>query len=128
VQRVVLPPRSPNLNAYAERWVQSVEDEVLSRLILLSEHSLRHALTQDEVHDYAERRHQGKSNIILLPAAAPEGSLKALSGVGNGWAGPSYLIIMPSTRPHEACGCRRSPWTKALRPIVHGKDRGHTPH
>jgi putative transposase len=73
VQRVVLPPRSPNLNAYAERWVRSVKDEVLSRLILLSEHSLRHALTQYEGHYHTERPHQGKDNAILLPAAAPEG-------------------------------------------------------
>ena len=35
VKRVPLPARSPNLNAYAERWVRSVKDEVLSRLILL---------------------------------------------------------------------------------------------
>jgi len=32
VERVVLPPRSPNLNAYAERWVRSVKEECLSRL------------------------------------------------------------------------------------------------
>ena len=35
VERVVLPPRSPNLNAYAERWIRSVKDEALSRMILL---------------------------------------------------------------------------------------------
>jgi putative transposase len=34
VRRVVLPPRSPNLNAYAKRWVSSVKEECLSRLIL----------------------------------------------------------------------------------------------
>jgi transposase InsO family protein len=34
VTRVPLPPRSPNLNAYAERWVRSVKEECLSRLIL----------------------------------------------------------------------------------------------
>jgi transposase InsO family protein len=44
VERVVLPPRSPNLNAYAERWVHSVKEECLSRLILFGEVSLRHAL------------------------------------------------------------------------------------
>src|SRR5215472_15101313 len=46
VERVVLPPRSPNLNAYAERWVRSVKEECLARLILFGEASLRHALTQ----------------------------------------------------------------------------------
>jgi len=46
VQLVPLPPRSPNLNAYVERWVRSVKQECLSRLILFGEASLRHALTQ----------------------------------------------------------------------------------
>ena len=46
VTRVPLPPRSPNLNAYAERWVRSVKEECLSRLIRFGEASLRHALTQ----------------------------------------------------------------------------------
>ena len=47
VKRVPLPPRSPNLNAYAERWVRSVKEECLSRLILFGDASLRHALTLD---------------------------------------------------------------------------------
>ena len=42
VERVVLPPRSPNLNAYAERWVRSVKEEGLSRIMLFGEDSLRH--------------------------------------------------------------------------------------
>jgi putative transposase len=46
VTRVPLPPRSPNLNAYAERWVRSIKEECLSRLILFGEASLHHALTQ----------------------------------------------------------------------------------
>jgi putative transposase len=45
VTRVVLPPRSPNVNAYAERWVRSVQEEGLSRLVLFGECSLRHALS-----------------------------------------------------------------------------------
>ena len=46
VTRVPLPPRSPTLNAYVERWVRSVKEECLSRLIRFGEASLRHALTQ----------------------------------------------------------------------------------
>jgi putative transposase len=46
VERVVLPPRSPNLNAYAERWVRSVKEECLARLILCGEKALQHALTE----------------------------------------------------------------------------------
>jgi transposase InsO family protein len=44
VNRVPLPPRSPNLNAYAERWVKSVKSEALSKLIVFGERSLRHIL------------------------------------------------------------------------------------
>src|SRR5438105_3972813 len=40
VERVVLPPRSPNLNAYAERWIRSVKEECLSRVILVGEATL----------------------------------------------------------------------------------------
>jgi len=69
VQRVPLPPRSPNLNAYAERWVRSVKEECLSRLILFGERSLRHALTEYIMHYHAERPHQGKGNSVLMPAA-----------------------------------------------------------
>ena len=65
--RVPLPPRSPNLNAYAERWVRSVKEECLSRLILFGEASLRHALTQYVAHFHHERNHQGKGNVLLFP-------------------------------------------------------------
>jgi transposase InsO family protein len=67
VKRVPLPPRSPNLNAYAERWVRSVKEECLSRLILFGEASLRHALTQYMEHYHHERNHQGKGNVLLFP-------------------------------------------------------------
>jgi len=35
------PPRSPNLNAFAERWIRSIKHECLSRLVLFGEASLR---------------------------------------------------------------------------------------
>jgi hypothetical protein len=67
VQPVRLPSRSPNLNAYAERWVRSVKEECLSKLILFGERSLRLALRQYEVHYHEERNHQGKQNHLLCP-------------------------------------------------------------
>ena len=69
VQRVPLPPRSPNLNAYAERWVRSVKEECLSRLILFGEASLRHALHEYVEHYHHERNHQGKGNVRLFPSS-----------------------------------------------------------
>jgi transposase InsO family protein len=72
VERVVLPPRSPNLNAYAERWVRSVKDEALSRMILFGERSLRHVLHEYVEHYHRERNHQGKDNVLLFPAISQD--------------------------------------------------------
>src|SRR6266487_6508273 len=61
-----LPPRSPNLNAFAERWVRSVKEECLSKLVLFGEASLKRALTQFQEHYHEERNHQGKENRLLF--------------------------------------------------------------
>ena len=66
-----LPPRSPNLNAFAERWVRSVKEECLSKLILFGEASLKRALTEFQEHYHAERNHQGKGNKLLFPRPTP---------------------------------------------------------
>jgi transposase InsO family protein len=67
VEPVALPPRSPNLNAYSERWVRSVKEECLSRLILFGEGALRRALQHYVTHYHQERNHQGKDNVLLFP-------------------------------------------------------------
>jgi putative transposase len=67
VKTLAIPARSPNLNAYAERWVRSVKEECLSKLILFGERSLRRALTEYVAHFHTERNHQGKGNILLFP-------------------------------------------------------------
>jgi len=72
VTRVPLPPRSPNLNAYAERWVRSVKEECLSRMILFGEVALRHALTHYVEHFHHERNHQGKGNVLLFPTISQD--------------------------------------------------------
>jgi hypothetical protein len=69
ITRVPLPPRSPNLNAYAERWVRSVREECLSRLTLFGEASLWHALQESVEHYHHERNHQGKGNLLLFPTS-----------------------------------------------------------
>ena len=64
VKPLALPARSPNLNAYAERWVRSVKEECLSKVVLFGERSLRRALSE---YVHAERNHQGKGNVLLFP-------------------------------------------------------------
>ena len=71
VNRVPLPPRSPNLNAYAERWVRSVKEEVLSKLILFGERALWHAVNHYTSHFHEERPHQGIGNVIPFPMNQP---------------------------------------------------------
>jgi len=67
VEPLALPARSPNLNAYAERWVRSVKEECLSKVVLFGERSLWRALSQYVEHFHAERNHQGKGNVLLFP-------------------------------------------------------------
>ena len=93
VKRVVLPARSPNLNAYAERWVKSVKEECLSRQILFGERALRHALAQYTLHYHHERNHQGKGNALLLPVSSHVGKREGphpLPGK-TGWAAEVLL-------------------------------------
>jgi putative transposase len=73
VESVKLPPRSPNLNAYAERFVRSIKESCLERLILRSyfgESSLRTAVQNFVAHYHSERNHQGLGNRLILPEPA----------------------------------------------------------
>ena len=88
-----LPPRSPNLNAFSERWVRSVKSECLSRLILFGECSLRRVLTNFCEHYHAERNHQGKDNKLLFPRSAlPEPPGRGRFDATSGWVGCSNTI------------------------------------
>ena len=69
VKPLRLPARSPNLNAFSERWVKSVKNECLSKLILFGEASLKRALREYLAHYHAERNHQGKDNVLLFSTA-----------------------------------------------------------
>ena len=65
VETVKLPARSPNLNAYAERFVRSIKSECLSQIIPLGEQHLRHAVKQYTEHYHVERNHQGLDNQLI---------------------------------------------------------------
>ena len=56
---VFLPPRSPNLNAHIERFMPSIKDECLSRMIFFGETQLRNAIREYLAHYHGERNHQG---------------------------------------------------------------------
>ena len=63
-----LPVRSPNLNAYAERFVRSIKYECLNKMIFFSEKQLRYAVDQYIEYYNTERPHQGIGNVPITPA------------------------------------------------------------
>jgi len=67
VKPVRLPPRSPNLNAYAERFVRTIKESCLNRMIFFGEHSLRNAIREFVEHYHHERNHQGLGNRLIDP-------------------------------------------------------------
>ena len=78
VKSVKLPPRSPNLNAHAERFVRSIKESCLDRMIFFGENSLRKAIGEFVAHYHAERNHQGLANQIISPEAGHLGASGAM--------------------------------------------------
>jgi len=68
-----LPARSPNLNAYAERFVLSIKSECLDKIVPLGERHLRYAVKAYVEHYHRERHHQGLESSIIAPAKSPGG-------------------------------------------------------
>ena len=62
-----LPARSPNLNAYTERFVRTIKESCLERMVLIGEGSLRRAVREFVAHYHHERNHLGLDNR-LIPA------------------------------------------------------------
>jgi transposase InsO family protein len=65
VTTVKLPARSPDLNAYAERFVLSIRSECIDLIIPLGESHLRKAVREYTEHYHAERNHQGRGNELI---------------------------------------------------------------
>jgi putative transposase len=65
VTPIKLPPRSPNLNAFAERFVRSIKEECLGRVVVLGEHHLRLLVREYVEHYHRERNHQRLGNRLL---------------------------------------------------------------
>src|SRR5215475_7610609 len=70
VEPVLLPPRSPNLNAHCERFVRSIKEEALERMVLLGERALYHVIHEYLTHYHTERNHQGLDNRLIAPKGA----------------------------------------------------------
>ena len=66
-QVVLLPPKSPNLNAYMERWFRNLKSECLDRMIFFDRQSLENPVRLYVEHYHAERNHQGLGNELIAP-------------------------------------------------------------
>ena len=82
---VRLPPRSPDLNAFAERFVLSIKDECLNRMIFFGERSLRKATNEFASHYHSERNHQGLDNRLIEPNGRDStlGTLECVQRLGG---------------------------------------------
>jgi len=86
IQSVKLPPRSPNLNAHAERFVRTIKETCLERLVLFGEGSLRRAIQEFVVHYHHERNHQGLGNRLIMreePCAHSTGAVQRRQRLGG---------------------------------------------
>ena len=82
IQVVKTPKQSPNLNAYAERFVRSIREECLSKIILSSEKQLRHVLSQYLEYYHHERIQQGISKIIEPRHDGCKGGIASIERLG----------------------------------------------
>ena len=67
VETVLTAVRAPNINAIAERFVRTIKDECLSKMVFFGEGMLRRALAEFVEHYHTERNHQGVGNRLLRP-------------------------------------------------------------
>jgi putative transposase len=71
IQSIKLPPRSPDLNAYAERFVRTIKEGCLDRMILFGEDALRNTIRELVAHYHMERNHQGLDNRLVGQDSGP---------------------------------------------------------
>jgi putative transposase len=65
IRVVLIPERAPNANAYAERFVRSIKEECLERIVPIGERHFRRAVTEFVEHYHCERNHQGLDNRLI---------------------------------------------------------------
>ena len=86
VKTIKLPPRSPNLNPHAERFVRSIKSECLGKMIFFGERQLRCAVEQFIAHYHGERNHQGLDNQLIAPGESvgrAEGDIRCRERLGG---------------------------------------------
>ncbi|MEO2009259.1 MAG: integrase core domain-containing protein, partial [Pirellulaceae bacterium] len=90
---VLLPPKSPNLNACMERWFRSLKSECLERMIFFGRKSLEKAVREYVEHYHAERNHQGCIATITFR-------------FGDNWFSPGKSVAEFLASPQGRGNCR----------------------
>lgn len=76
-------PVSPNLNAYVERFIQTIQQECLDHFVVIGEEHLNHIVGEFLRYYHEERPHQGIGNVPLKTGqAALDDQLSCASRVG----------------------------------------------
>jgi transposase InsO family protein len=84
IRIVQTPYQAPNANAYAERFVRSIKEECLDRIIPLGERHFRRAVHDFVEHYHLERNHQGLGNTLIAGAPArTTGSIRRRPRLGG---------------------------------------------
>ena len=78
VRIIRTPFWAPNCNAYAERFVRSIKEECLDRVIPLGERHLRRTMAEFVAHYHGERNHQGIGNALIQPLGQASGQVGAV--------------------------------------------------
>jgi transposase InsO family protein len=85
---------SPNLNAYAERFVRSIKDECLNKMIFIGQASLRRAVAEYMEHYHRERNHQGLENRLIHASVVVAANDSAIHPCAAWW---NAQFLLPST-------------------------------
>ena len=105
----MLPPRSPNLNAHAERFVRTIKNTCLEQMILCGQESLRTAIENFVAHYHTENNHQGLANRIISPEPTHRGSAglvqrrQRLGGMPNTTTTPPEFGEIPAASTRCRC-------------------------
>ena len=102
---VRLPRRSPNLNAFIERFIRSIKEECLDRVIPLGEAHLRELIREYMAHYHTERPHQGLDGKLIQPAndhdaGGPLAKRERLGGLLNYYYREAARIPDDSEKAH----------------------------
>ena len=110
VEPIRLPPKSPNLNAYAERFVRSIKEECLHRVVPLGEGHLRLIVHEDVEHDHRERNHLDLGDVAHGSEPRRPGSLRT-SPSTPGHMRRQGSPVFPFDESTDSPGRRPTSWT-----------------